>query len=75
VQVRDDGPGIAADLLPKLFEPFYSTKEAGRGSGLGLSISQRVVAEHGGTIEVSSEPGEGTSFVVTLPLQGGDDAS
>ena len=75
VQVRDDGPGIAADLLPKLFEPFYSTKQAGRGTGLGLSISRRVVADHGGTIEVSSEPGEGTTFVVTLPLQGGHHAS
>jgi signal transduction histidine kinase len=75
VQIRDDGPGIAADLLPKLFEPFYSTKAAGRGTGLGLSISRRVVADHGGTIEVSSEPGEGTTFVVTLPLQGGHHAS
>jgi signal transduction histidine kinase len=75
VQIRDDGPGIAADLLPKLFEPFFSTKKAGRGTGLGLSISRRVVADHGGTIEVSSEPGEGATFVVTLPLQGGHHAS
>jgi signal transduction histidine kinase len=75
VQIRDDGPGIAADLLPKLFEPFYSTKQAGRGTGLGLSISRRVVAEHGGTIEVSSVPGEGATFVVTIPLRGGQHAS
>ena len=75
VQVRDDGPGIPADLLPKLFAPFFSTKEAGRGTGLGLSISRRVVTDHGGTIEVSSQPGEGTTFVVTLPVRGGDRAS
>jgi len=75
VRIRDDGPGIAADVLPRLFEPFYSTKEAGRGTGLGLSISRRVVADHGGTIEVSSEPGERTTFTVTLPLQDADHAS
>jgi signal transduction histidine kinase len=74
VEIRDDGPGIAPELLPKLFEPFFSTKEAGRGTGLGLSISRRVVLDHGGAIEVSSEPGEGTTFVVTLPLQGGQHA-
>jgi signal transduction histidine kinase len=75
VQVRDDGPGVAAELLPKLFEPFYSTKEAGRGTGLGLSISRRIVTDHGGTIEVSSDPGEGTTFTVTLPRKGGGRAS
>jgi len=75
VQVRDDGPGIAAELLPRLFEPFFSTKAAGRGTGLGLSISRRVVADHGGTIEVNSEPGEGATFLVRLPLQGEHHAS
>jgi signal transduction histidine kinase len=75
VQVRDDGPGIAADLLPKLFEPFYSTKEAGRGTGLGLSISRRIVADHGGTIDVSSDPGEGATFTVRLPRKDGGRAS
>jgi signal transduction histidine kinase len=70
VQIRDDGPGIAQDLLPRVFEPFYSTKGAGRGTGLGLSISRRIIAEHDGTIEVSSIDGEGASFTVQLPVQG-----
>jgi signal transduction histidine kinase len=71
VSVRDDGPGIAEELHGKVFEPFYSTKGAGRGTGLGLSISRRIIAEHGGSIELCSEPGEGASFIVSIPVQGG----
>ena len=69
VRVRDDGPGIAPELHAKLFAPFYSTKEAGKGTGLGLSISRRIVSDHGGSIEVESEPGHGTSFTVRLPVE------
>ena len=68
VRVRDDGPGIAAEHLPRVFEPFYTTKEAGRGTGLGLSISHRIVADHGGAIDLDSEPGRGATFTVRIPL-------
>jgi signal transduction histidine kinase len=75
VEVRDDGPGIAREAIPRVFEPFHSTKPAGRGTGLGLSISQRIVAEHGGSLELRSAPGEGASFTVLLPLDGGSRAA
>jgi signal transduction histidine kinase len=69
VEIQDDGPGIAPELRERLFEPFFSTKPAGRGTGLGLSISQRIVAEHGGRIELDSEPGRGTTARVWLPVE------
>jgi signal transduction histidine kinase len=68
VTICDSGPGIAADVRKRLFEPFYTTKEPGKGTGLGLHISHNVVAQHGGRIEVDSEPGR-TCFVITLPAQ------
>jgi hypothetical protein len=64
--VEDDGPGIPADSLARLFEPFYTTKFT--GTGLGLAISKSLVEQHGGEIDVTSEPGRGTSFVIVLPL-------
>ena len=69
VEIRDDGPGVAADLEARVFEPFFSTKEAGRGSGLGLSISRRIVNEHGGTIDLETLPGAGCCFRVRLPIR------
>jgi signal transduction histidine kinase len=69
VEIRDDGPGIAAELQARVFEPFFSTKEAGRGSGLGLSISRRIVSEHGGSLELVSEPGAGCCFRMRLPTR------
>jgi len=74
VEIRDDGPGVAAEVRARLFEPFVSTKEAGRGTGLGLSISHRIVTEHGGTLELLSEPGEGAVFTVRLPTEERDAA-
>jgi signal transduction histidine kinase len=65
VSVRDEGPGIAPQVLEKLFVPFFTTKAA--GTGLGLAISQRVVEEMGGRIEVASRPGAGSTFTVVLP--------
>lgn len=65
--VRDDGAGIAPEILPHLFEPFLTTKETGRGVGLGLAISHSILERHNGTIEVESEVGRGTTFTVTLP--------
>jgi signal transduction histidine kinase len=68
VTVADDGPGISDETMPLLFEPFFTTKAAGEGTGLGLSISRKIVAAHGGEIEVDSEVGRGTRFSVCLPL-------
>ncbi len=64
----DTGHGISEEALKQLFEPFFTTKEVGKGTGLGLSISHGIVERHGGTITVSSRPGEGSTFVVSLPL-------
>jgi two-component system, NtrC family, sensor kinase len=72
IQVRDDGAGIAPDILPQIFEPFLTTKESGRGVGLGLAISRGIVERHNGRIEVESELGRGTTFTVTLPAQAND---
>jgi PAS domain S-box-containing protein len=65
---QDDGPGIAAEVLPNIFDPFYTTKRPGRGTGLGLSICKAILREHGGEIEASSGPGGGAVFRVTLPV-------
>lgn len=67
VAITDDGPGIQQDHLDQLFTPFFTTKPVGEGTGLGLSISLGVVEEHGGTIEVSSTPGNGACFTVVIP--------
>ena len=68
--VRDDGSGIPQDILPQIFEPFLTTKESGKSVGLGLAVSQNIVARHRGRIDVTSELGKGTTFIVTLPLDG-----
>jgi two-component system, NtrC family, sensor kinase len=69
--VRDDGAGIPAEILPRIFEPFLTTKETGRGVGLGLAISRSILERHNGTIEVQSELGRGTTFTLTLPSDRG----
>lgn len=69
-RVRDSGGGIPAAHLPRLFEPFFTTKPVGKGTGLGLYVVHRIVTGHGGRVEVSSEPGKGTEFVIRLPLTG-----
>jgi signal transduction histidine kinase len=68
VRVRDDGCGIAPELLPQLFEPFLTTKENGQGVGLGLAISRSIVERHRGRIEVQSKLGQGSTFTVILPM-------
>jgi len=68
VTFQDDGPGIAPDILPNIFDPFYTTKRPGRGTGLGLSICKAVLKEHNGNIEASSAPGGGAVFTVTLQI-------
>jgi two-component system, NtrC family, sensor kinase len=67
--VRDDGSGVPPEILPHIFEPFLTTKETGRGVGLGLAISRSILERHSGTIEVQSELGRGTTFTLTLPAQ------
>lgn len=72
-EVRDTGKGIAKEHLGHIFEPFYTTKAAGVGAGLGLSIGQNVVRSFGGTIEVESTPERGSSFIVRLPIPAKDE--
>ncbi len=68
-EVEDDGPGIAAEHLGHIWDPFFTTKPVGQGTGLGLSITQRIVTDHGGDIRVASTPGRGACFTVTLPVR------
>lgn len=68
VEVADSGMGIPPEIRHRIFEPFFTTKPIGKGTGLGLSLSYDIVKKHGGHIDVSSEPGVGTSFKVWLPL-------
>jgi two-component system, NtrC family, sensor kinase len=68
VSVIDTGKGIPSERLSRIFEPFYTTKAPGRGTGLGLSLCHRIVKLHGGQILVSSQVGKGTEFIVTLPI-------
>jgi two-component system NtrC family sensor kinase len=67
VEVRDTGHGIAAEVIDRIFDPFFTTKPVGRGRGLGLSIGNRIVTDHGGSIAVSSDPGQGATFRLCLP--------
>ena len=68
VWVEDNGGGIHPEHLSKIFNPFYTTKEVGKGTGLGLAISHRIMAEHGGSIDVESKLGEGTRFTLKFPV-------
>lgn len=72
VEVADTGIGIAQENLAKIFDPFYTTKEVGRGTGLGLAVCYGIVTEHGGRISVESTVGRGTTFTVTLPATSRD---
>jgi len=67
VRIQDTGPGMAMEQQDKIFEPFFTTKEAGKGTGLGLAVTYGIVRDHGGTITVDSSPGQGATFVITLP--------
>jgi two-component system NtrC family sensor kinase len=68
ISIRDNGAGIRQEHLPHIFEPFFTTKDPGKGTGLGLSLCYQIVRQHGGTIQVFSRPGEGSEFVVVLPV-------
>ncbi len=69
VKIGDDGPGISPAILPRIWDPFFTTKDVGEGTGLGLSIVHELVERHGGTIEVATKVGQGTTFTVKLPRQ------
>lgn len=68
IQVIDDGSGIEKKNIERIFDPFFSTKPTGEGTGLGLSVSYGIIKNHGGNIDVESDPGKGTTFTVTLPI-------
>lgn len=72
ISVRDRGPGMPPEVLERIFEPFYTTKDVGEGTGLGLSVSHQIVTRHGGTLTAESEPGKGAVFYLRLPLPGQD---
>jgi signal transduction histidine kinase len=69
ITIADNGPGIPPEIRAKIFDPFFSGREAGRGLGFGLSKAWRIITLHGGTIDVCETPGGGATFVITLPLQ------
>ena len=69
ISFTDDGPGIPAEHLDKLFDPFFSTRGEKGGTGLGLGVCHGIVAEHGGRIYAKSKPGQGATFFVELPLK------
>jgi signal transduction histidine kinase len=77
IALSDSGGGVTPELLPRIFDPWVTTKPEGRGTGLGLSITRDVIARLGGSVEVTSEPGHGATFTITLPADAGpiaDDA-
>lgn len=67
VEIEDNGPGMPEHVKERIFEPFFTTKSVGRGTGLGLSIVYSIIENHKGTMEVNSEVGQGTTFIITLP--------
>ena len=65
--IKDNGKGMTPEVKKHIFEPFFTTKEVGKGTGLGLSISYGIIEQHNGNIDVISEPGKGTEFIISLP--------
>jgi signal transduction histidine kinase len=69
IEISDTGCGIAPEHLPHIYEPFFTTKPVGKGTGLGLALTRDIVHRHRGEIAASSTPGQGTSFRVSLPVR------
>jgi signal transduction histidine kinase len=65
--IKDTGTGMSPEVKAHIFEPFYTTKDVGKGTGLGLSITYGIIEQHNGNIDVISEPGKGTEFIISLP--------
>ncbi len=72
IHVSDTGPGMSVETRNRIFDPFFSTKKTGESTGLGLSVSYGIIRDHGGDIQVHSEPGSGTAFTIILPLDAGE---
>jgi signal transduction histidine kinase len=68
ISVKDNGNGIPQKVLDKIFQPFFTTKPSGQGTGLGLSLSYDIVKAHGGELKVETKEGEGSKFVIQLPI-------
>jgi len=75
ISIRDSGKGIAEEYLEKIFDPFFTTKPVGQGSGMGLSISYKIIEQHNGHIGVRSTSGEGTEFIIQLPIGKGEQST
>jgi signal transduction histidine kinase len=69
ISVKDNGTGIPQNILDKIFQPFFTTKPTGQGTGLGLSLSYDIVKAHGGELKVKTKEGEGTGFIIELSAQ------
>jgi signal transduction histidine kinase len=67
IRISDTGTGITQENMERLFEPFFTTKQ--NGTGLGLAVTRRIIEEHNGTIQVESQPGQGTTFSLLLPMR------
>ena len=67
ISISDNGPGIPDAIKDKIFQPFFTTKPTGQGTGLGLSLSYDIVKAHGGELKVKSKEGEGSEFIINLP--------
>jgi signal transduction histidine kinase len=70
LRVSDQGTGMSPEVRARVFEPFFTTKEPGQGTGLGLTLVYNIVMEQGGSVDVASAPGEGTTITVELPADG-----
>ena len=68
IAFSDTGEGITPEIIPHIFDPFFSTKKVGEGTGLGLSVSRGIIEQHQGVLQVESEPGVGTTFTIRIPL-------
>ncbi len=69
VKIADNGKGIPQNIVDKIFQPFFTTKPTGQGTGLGLSLSYDIVKAHGGELKVETKEGEGAEFIILLPVQ------
>jgi signal transduction histidine kinase len=69
IEISDTGLGIPEEIQSRIFEPFFTTKDVGQGTGLGLSIAYGIIENHQGRISVKSKPGQGATFVISLPLK------
>jgi signal transduction histidine kinase len=69
VRISDSGRGMDRETIERIFDPFFTTKDVGQGTGLGLSISYGIIKKHGGEIQVTSSPGQGSEFTILVPIE------